>query len=98
MIAEVTWDLVMDEDMGFIEGCYRLPNEPWQVIIASKKNEILTVDVRNNLTWESGVTGMNIYFPRKFQLNAGILLEIMSRVLGVSKWIEVRGPDSILLR
>lgn len=98
MIAEVTWDLVMGEDMDFIEGCYRLPNRPWQVVIARKRDGLTAVEVRSGLTWESGVTGVNIYFPWKAQLNAAVLLETMSRALGIAQWTEVRGPDSIVLR
>jgi hypothetical protein len=39
MKAEITFDLVMDEDMGFVEGCYRLDGGEWKVfIIAHTRN------------------------------------------------------------
>lgn len=98
MIAEVTWDFLMEEDMGWIEGCYRLPDQPWQVVIAGNDDEVSKVEVRNGLTWASGVTGMNIFFPKNVRLNATLLLKVMSDVLGVCNWVEVRGPDSIVIR
>lgn len=85
----------MSEDMEWIEGCYRLEGGPWQVVIAVRKEEVLTVEIRNGLTWASGVTGMNIFLPETACLNATVLLELMSDVL---EWVEVRGPDSIVLR
>jgi hypothetical protein len=28
-VAEISYDLVMDEDMAFVEGSYRLPGNEW---------------------------------------------------------------------
>jgi len=36
MHAEISYDLVMDSDMEFVEGTYRLPGEDWQVVIVSR--------------------------------------------------------------
>jgi hypothetical protein len=33
MRAEISYDLVMDDDMGFVKGTYRLPGGDWQVFI-----------------------------------------------------------------
>ena len=87
----------MSEDMDFIEGCYRLEGGPWQVITAAKSEEILEAEIRTGC-WASGVTGMNIILRQTAQLNATVLLNLMSDILCVEKWIEVRGPDSIQLR
>jgi hypothetical protein len=38
MRAEISYDLVMNDDMEFVEGTYRLPNEDWQVLIVSKRD------------------------------------------------------------
>ncbi|MBY8828842.1 hypothetical protein [Hephaestia mangrovi] len=98
MIAEITWDLVMSEDMAFAEGCYRLQGEDWQVITAHKAKGIKLIGVRNGVRWDSGVTGMNIVLPDDANINAAKLLKMMSETLGVSEWVEVRGPDSMMLR
>src|SRR5262245_47640183 len=34
--AEISYDLVMGEDMAFVEGTYRLPGGDWQVVIVSR--------------------------------------------------------------
>jgi hypothetical protein len=98
MNAEITWDLVMSGDMEVAEGCYRLEDGPWQVVTAWKSNERWEPCVRNDVSWESGVRGMNIVLHRDEALNKETLLQIMSSTLGVEQWTEVRGPDSIQLR
>lgn len=98
MNAEISWDLVMSDDMDFAEGCYRLADGPWQVVTAWKSNERWEPGVRNDVSWESGVRGMNIVVHRDQPLNKEALLDIMSSVLGVESWTEVRGPDSMQLR
>jgi hypothetical protein len=32
MQAEISYDLVMDYEMAFVEGTYRLPARDWQVL------------------------------------------------------------------
>lgn len=98
MIAEITWDLVMSEDMTFAEGCYRLEGGDWQVVTACKAKGIYPVGIRNGVSWGSGATGMNIVLPDDAHINATVLLEMMSAILGVSEWHGVKGPDSIMLR
>lgn len=88
----------MSNDMPFIEGCYRLKGEPWQVVTAFKCERVLQVEVRDGLTWKSGVTGMNVIFPEAAVMNSSVLLELMSSYLGIDNWLEVTGPDSMALR
>jgi hypothetical protein len=97
--AEITFDLVMGEDMGFVEGCFRLDGGEWEVfIIAHTRNGSCEPGVWKNLTWESGVRGLNAVVPRTTKLNKTIVLRVLSDALGVTEWSEVRGPDSIMLR
>lgn len=98
MNAEITWDLVMSDDMTFAEGCFRLEGEPWQVVIAFKSGGVHSPGVRTNLRWNSGVTGMNIILNDDERINKEVLLQIMSSSLGVERWTEVKGPDSMALR
>ncbi len=88
----------MEEDMGFAEGCYRLPGGDWQVVTAGKAGDDFPIGVRFPVHWESGVTGMSIFFADDEKLNASSVLQKMSEVLCVAEWREVRGPDSIYLR
>ena len=98
MNAEITWDLVMLDDMAFAEGCFRLDGETWQVFTARKCREGEQPSVRTGLRWDSGVQGINITLAREGLLNKTTLLRVMSSALGVERWTEVRGPDSMVLR
>jgi hypothetical protein len=98
MEAEITFDLVMDDDMGFGEGCYRLPDGRCQVFILVRRPEENKVEVRKDLTWQSGVTGLNVFLPAAAALSKSLVLAVLSEVLEVSAWSEVRGPDSIMRR
>jgi hypothetical protein len=99
MKAEISFDLVMHEDMGFVEGTYRLEGGVWQVFIFLRERPgIRNVGVTTNIVWESGVTGLNVIVADDAKLNKQVVLQTLSDVLGVSEWSEVRGPDSIMLR
>ena len=96
MRAEISYDLVMDNDMGFVEGTFRLPGEDWQVVIVSRydvpePDAVLQV-------WDSGVRGVFVRFPCGWPLNAAAVEQVLSAALGVSEWVAVRGPDSMWLR
>ena len=51
MKAEITFDLVMDDDMPFVEGCYRLPDGPWQVFIFIGFRDSETLKVKTDAVW-----------------------------------------------
>jgi hypothetical protein len=98
MNAEISWDLIMSEDMPFVEGCYRLQGSDWQVVTAGRASDACPAGVRDGIRWTSGVTGMTIGFSDGLKINARTVLELMSASLGVTKWVEVHGPDSMMLR
>jgi hypothetical protein len=97
MIAEITYDLVMEEDMAFVEGCYRLPASEWRVFIFSTKRSADAVTWQFG-KWESGVEGMVFHVPPGEKLNKDRVKAWLSQALGVGNWVEVSGPDSIVLR
>lgn len=96
--AEITFDLIMDDDMPFVEGCYRLPDDPWQVFIFSGFREPKGLKIETDVVWKSGVRGTVVHLPPGMQLNKSVVLQILSDALGVTDWSEVRGPDSMQLR
>lgn len=99
MKAEITFDLIMEENMSFVEGCYRLEGGHWQVFMLRKSRRgIEEVGIKRNLTWASGVTGINIIVPDDTKLNKSTVLRLLADVLGITEWSEVRGPDSMQLR
>jgi hypothetical protein len=96
MRAEISYDLIMDDDMSFVEGTYRLPGGDWQVVIVSRRDVAEPQIVPQR--WESGVSGVVVRFPRTGRLNRETVERLLSAALGVSEWVEVRGPDSMRLR
>lgn len=96
MTTDISFDLVMEDDMSFIEGTYRLKDGDWQVFIISKAP--VEVAQTKSSCWSSGVTGVAIHLPCSVQLNKQTVKKILSEWLEIAEWREVRGPDSMQLR
>jgi hypothetical protein len=96
MRAEISYDLVMTENMDFVEGAYRLGGRDWQVFIMSRR-PVEKPEARFT-SWDSGVTGMVFQIPEEYRLNQATVETLMSEVAGVNEWSVVRGPDSMDLR
>jgi hypothetical protein len=98
MRAEISYDLVMDDDMEFVEGMYRLPGGDWQVVIVSAFDRDVPEPQVDRQQWESGMSGVFVRLPRADRINAATVERVLSAALGVSEWVWVRGPDSMQLR
>jgi hypothetical protein len=96
MQAEISYDLIMDDDMDFVEGTYRLPGGDWQVVIVSLYDVAEPEVVPQR--WRSGATGLFVRFPRSERLDRFVVERVLSAELGVQEWVVVRGPDSMQLR
>jgi hypothetical protein len=94
-MPEISFDLVMYDQMEFIEGTYRLPGSGWEVCVFCKK-DVTAPSVKVGARWPSGITGTYVEFPE--MLNRTTAVRLMSGAHGVSEWHEVRGPDSMQLR
>jgi hypothetical protein len=94
--GEISYDLVMEDDMGFAEGSYRIESCEWCVVIFSKR-PIEQLSWKTG-AWDSGVTGIEVHVPLNIQLNAPAIESLLSSILGVAAWKRVRGPDSMQLR
>ena len=59
----ISYDPVMEADMSFVDGCYRLPSKFWQVFVFLKKD---VTELRHSEDkWESGITGVTIDVPAR---------------------------------
>ncbi len=94
--AEISYDLVMKDDMQFVEGAYRLPGAEWRVLIVSRCDVPEPQVVAQ--VWESGAEGVLVRFPRGEALDKLTVERVLKAALGVSEWVQVRGPDSMRLR
>ena len=97
MRAEISFDLVMEDAMAFVEGTYRLPGQDWQVFIFGPDSSVQSPKATRG-HWESGVTGIFVAWPESMPLNRVSVLKTLSEELGVTEWTEVQGPDSMALR
>jgi hypothetical protein len=94
--GEISYDLVMEEDMDFVEGSYRIGGCEWQVVSFSKRQ--VESPSWKTCTWDSGASGIEVHVPLKMRLNAPTLESLLSEILGVEVWERVRGPNSMQLR
>ena len=97
LVGEVSWDLVMEPDMPFAEGTYRVTEGGWQVFTTFRSRGDRPVGVRA-VRWDSGVQGVNITFADHGLINKNTVLIALSKETGVREWREVSGPDSMQLR
>ena len=103
MKGEVSFDLVIgDEEQNHIEGCFRLDEGDWRVFYFTNRLHGEwwqgAPDVRKDVTWPSGVTGVDVVYPKDKILNKLTVIRILSDILGIEDWSEVRGPDSLQLK
>jgi hypothetical protein len=94
--GEISYDLVMEADMEFVEGCYRIGGCDWCVFIFSKRPEDQLSWKAS--TWDSGVYGIVVQVPIKIRLDSTTVESLLADILGVGVWERVKGPDSMQLR
>jgi hypothetical protein len=94
---EISFDTVMnDDDMRAVEGAYRLPGHLWQIFFFVKE---AVPKLRHSFgTWQSGITGVEFEVPNSMTLNREVVIKAMTEVFGAAVWIEVNGPDSLVLK
>jgi hypothetical protein len=97
MMAEISFDLVMEDEMSFVEGANRLSGGEWQVFIFTKLDAVEHVQVTPG-KWDSGTTGVLVRIPASKKLNKAVVQTILSDALHVTEWVDVAGPDSMRLR
>ena len=94
--AEISYDLIMEDDMSFVEGTYRLPGQDWQVFIFTRNDVAAPVTKKGK--WHSGITGIHVTYPSGEPLDQTTVEEILGTHLKIKNWEVVRGPDSMILR
>jgi hypothetical protein len=93
---EVSFDVVVDDDMDWVDGTYRLPNRFWEVMIFGKQD--VSEAGHQRTEWPSGITGVVFVVPRGDRLNRQYVQQSLAAAFGIDGWVEVRGPDSMVLR
>jgi hypothetical protein len=100
--GEISYDLVMEDDMDFVEGTCRVPEAAgaaataWQVFVFTKSDVSSSQVVRSR--FPSGTSGLLVRVPASTRLDCRMIEEALSDFLGVVRWRRVTGPDSMSLR
>jgi hypothetical protein len=95
------FDTVLDDDDSTVEGSYWVPGELWQVFLFIKETRPgeFVPELRYSFgEWRSGITGIEFDVPRKAVLDRRYMLEAFSTIFGTEDWVEVRGPDSGIMK
>jgi hypothetical protein len=93
---EISFDTVLNDDMGNLESCYRVPGHHWQVFFF--ENNEATEPKYHFGTWQSGITGIMFDVPQGTPINEKYVMKAMAEVFGPQEWKVVRGPDSLILK
>src|SRR4051812_1321176 len=97
MRAEISFDLVMESAMAFVEGTYRLLGGDWQVFIFTPDASVSEPRVTDR-RWSGGATGVSVLWPGSWVLDEAAVLRTLGFHLGVTAWVHARGPDSMAAR
>ncbi len=101
--AEISFDTdVSESGQNHVEGSYRIFRRPWQVFYFTScwqgrvwKGPSL---INANCVWQSGITGVQVVCENTLIINKAFVRKTLSEVLGVNRWSEVLGPDSLELK
>jgi hypothetical protein len=98
MNGEISYDLLMDEDMSFVEGSFRLEGGEWHVFVFLGNRERFRKTRFRRTIWDSGVSGIVYELPLEQPHNKMSVEQLLCQAVGAVSWTEVRGPDSMNLR
>jgi len=102
-LGEVTFDIVVPEEgVAHAEGCYRTNGGNWHVYYLTNCHsgtpQISEPTIRSNATFQSGLSGVSGIVPADWILNKKTIKKLLAEAIGVDGWIEVMGPDSLILK
>ncbi len=98
---EISFDTGLEGDNSIVEGSYRVPGEFWQIFLFDKEGEygVSVPELRHHFgTWQSGITGISFDVPREDVVDKAYIIRAFASVFGTDEWVEVRGPDSLILK
>jgi hypothetical protein len=103
VLGEMTFDIVVPEEgVANVEGCYRVDGGNWQVYCFTKSDNGASRTgapiIRSKAIFQSGITGVSGVVPAEWTLNKMTIRKILAEAVGVDGWIEVSGPDSLILK
>lgn len=103
-LGEITFDTILsDEDNEYVEGCYRTNSGDWRVYAFThgdheRNSRMSEKDIRHDIVFRGGVIGTDGILPRENKLNKDSIIRILAELTGVEHWVEVSGPNSLILK
>jgi len=103
VLGEITFDIVVPEEgVRNVEGCYRMNGGNWQVYYLTSWDNGAPLAgapaIRSNAIFQSGISGVSGVVPGGWILNKKTIKKLLAEAVGVVGWIEVSGPDSLMLK
>ena len=95
-VAEISYDLVMGDDMDFVRAPTGCPARIGRY--SSPRGTMCLEPEVVPQRWEGGALGVLVRFPRSARVDRAAVEQVLSAALGVWEWLAVRGPDSMQLR
>ncbi|WP_434421660.1 hypothetical protein [Nannocystis pusilla] len=95
--AEISYNVVVDDDSTIVEGCVRLPGETWRTFYAEKTVDLADASFQT-FDWENGLRGLAVKMPWGVPMNKAALQQALATFLGVEQVVEAPGPDSMMIR
>jgi len=102
-LGEATFDVVVPEEgVTYAEGCYRINDGNWHIYYLTNRHNgaawIGDPTIRSDAIFQSGISGVSGVVPADCILNKKTIKKILAETVGVGAWIEVTGPNSLLLK
>ena len=98
---EISFDTGLEADNDLVEGSYRVPGAFWQIFLFRKEvdeGQSLGALRHRFAEWPSGITGIAFDAPATDVIDREYIFRAFATVFGTDDWVEVRGPDSMLMK
>jgi hypothetical protein len=101
--GQISFDTELsDDDNEHMEGSYRLTSGDWKVFYFTHHHHgkmwMGEKNIRHDFMFSGGVIGTDSIFPTTEKLNKHTVVDIFTQLTGVKYWVEVIGPDSLILK
>lgn len=96
---EISFDLLLDaadDVVQCMEGCLRTPGTFWQAFFIWHL-DVPSTKIRRGFA-RSGIEMIVCDVPETTPITKAFILETLGQTVGTSQWVEVNGPDSLMLK
>ncbi|MBL8814412.1 MAG: hypothetical protein JNL58_00165 [Planctomyces sp.] len=94
---EISFDTEVDAtDIPIAEGSFRLPERFWSVFVIQQA-EVSSTTVKRGFA-RSGIEELLCLIPRDKPITRDLVMKVLGQAVGTDEWVEVAGPDSLVLK